>query len=366
MTAGKKLKFLIGAICIAIAIIFVFRFIALRGRTPAMSIDEIQAVEGVPVDVLVLEKGSINRYLDLMGEIEGIEQAEISSSLRLDIVNVARREGERVKKGDLIIELARDRAGNAFHQFALARESYDNAKRDAERMENMYKEGAVSEQMLEQARLNYRNANAQFQEARSMVDLVSPIDGVVTRIDAVEGKPAVPGVPLATIASTGTVRVRCLVGQDEVRLLQPGQKVQICLSSIVESRTGPDTSSCEVKGEVQRVSLSADAGSKLFLAEIVADNSEGKLKPGLVASVKVLVEKTEDVVTIPQDALVRRMAGDFVYLVKKGRAVLTPIEQGVSNGERIAVAGNIQAGDTLIVGGQFKLADGKKVKVHEQ
>ncbi|MBI4721049.1 MAG: efflux RND transporter periplasmic adaptor subunit [Chitinivibrionia bacterium] len=334
MTVGKTAKVITGAIFILIVIVFVFRFVALRGRTSAMSIDEIQAAEGIPVDVLVLEKGSISRYLDLMGEVEGIEQAEISSSLPIDIVNIVRREGERVKKGDLIIELARDRAGNSFHQYALAREAYDNAKRDAERMENMFKEGAVSEQMLEQARLNCRNANAQFQEARSMVDLVSPIDGIVTRVDAVEGKPAVPGMPLATVASTGTVRVRCMVGQDEVRLLKPGQSVRICLSSIAGSRDTGDTTACEADGEVQRVSLSADAGSKLFLAEIVADNGEGKLKPGLVASVKVLVEKTDDIITIPQDALVRRMAGDFMYLVRNGMAVMTPVTQGVSNGER--------------------------------
>jgi membrane fusion protein (multidrug efflux system) len=366
MTAGKKARFIIGGIFILVAIVFVFRIIALRGRTPAASIDEIQAAEGIPVDVLVLEKGSISRYLDLLGEVQGIEQAGLSSALPIDVMKIVKREGERVKKGDIVIKMARDRDGNAYHGYALTEEAYENAKRDAERMENMFKEGAVSKQMLEQARLNYRNASAQFQQARSAVELVSPLDGIVTRIDAVEGKPAVPGTPLAMVAATGSVRVRCRVGQDEVRLLAPGQKVQICLSSIPEGGEKATAKPCEIAGEVRNVSLSADDDSKLFLAEIVADNSEGKLKPGVVASVRVLVEKTDDVVTVPQDALVRRAAGDFVYLVKQGAAVLTPIEEGVANGQRVAVAGNVHEGDTLVVRGQFKLADGKKVKVHEQ
>jgi hypothetical protein len=80
MTAGKKARFIIGGIFILVAIVFVFRIIALRGRTPAASIDEIQAAEGIPVDVLVLEKGSISRYLDLLGEVQGIEQAGLSRS----------------------------------------------------------------------------------------------------------------------------------------------------------------------------------------------------------------------------------------------------------------------------------------------
>jgi len=361
MTAGSKAKLIISALFIVIILLFVVRFMALRGRTTAPSLDEIQAVEGIPVDVMILESGSIDRFLEILGEIQGIEQVEIVSSMPIDITRIVKREGATVRKGDVIVKLARDRAGNAYHQYALAEQAYDNAKRDVGRMENMFAEGAVSEQLLEQARLNYKNTAAQFQQARSMVDLVSPINGVVTRVDATEGKAAVPGMPLVTIASTGQVRVRCFVGQDEIGLLHPGQPAEICLTTLaVGGEEG-----CKVQGEVHTVSQSADATSKLFLTEIIADNADGVLKSGLVASVKILVEKNEDVLTIPEDALVRRAESDFIYLIKQGNAVMTPVVQGVSNGERIALSGNIAVGDTFVVRGQFKLTDGKKVRINE-
>jgi RND family efflux transporter MFP subunit len=361
MTAGSKAKLIISALFIVIVLLFVVRFMALKGRTTALSIEEIQAAEGIPVDVMILEKGSIDRYLELLGEIQGIEQVEIVSALGIDITEIVKRDGERVKKGDVVVRLARDRAGNAYHQYSLAEQAYENARRDVGRMENMFKEGAVSEQLLEQARLNFRNANAQLQQARSMVDLVSPINGVVTRVDATEGTAAVPGMPLVTIASTGQVRVRCFVGQDEIGLLRTGQPAEICLTTL----TAGGEERCKVQGTVHTVSLSADAASKLFLTEVIADNADGTLRAGLVASVKILVEKNEDVLTIPEDALVRRAESDFLYLIKQGFAVMTPVERGVSNGERIALSGSIAEGDTFVVRGQFKLTDGKKVRINE-
>lgn len=361
MTAGSKAKLIISALFIVIILLFVVRFMALRGRTTAPSIEEIQAAEGIPVDVMILEKGAIDRFLELLGEIQGIEQVEIVSALGIDITKIVKREGDSVREGDVIVRLARDRTGNAYHQYALAEQAYENAKRDVKRMENMFAEGAVSEQLLEQARLNYKNANAQYQQARSMVDLISPINGVVTRVDATEGKAAVPGMPLVTIASTGQVRVRCFVGQDEIGLLRTGQPAEICLTTL----TDDGEQKCKVQGTVHTVSLSADANSKLFLTEIIAENSDGALRVGLVASVKILVEKNEDVLIIPKDALVRRAEGDFLYLVKQGVAVMTPVEQGVSNGERIALSGSIAEGDTFVVRGQFKLADGKKIRINE-
>ena len=115
-----------------------------------------------------------------------------------------------------------------------------------------------------------------------MVDLVSPINGVVTKVDATEGKAAAPGMPLMTIATVGKVRVRCDVGQDEVGLLRTGQPVRIHLTTLEE--TGWDQGTTDVEGAVSSVSLSADSETKLFMTEIVSENPNGILKPGMIAA----------------------------------------------------------------------------------
>lgn len=120
MSANKRARFVIAVIFIVMVIVFALRFIALRGKTPVRSVDEIQAEEGIPVDVMTVERSSISRYMRLLGDIQGYEQVELVSSMAIDVTGILKKEGEAVKKGDVVIRLARDRRGNAYHQFALA------------------------------------------------------------------------------------------------------------------------------------------------------------------------------------------------------------------------------------------------------
>jgi RND family efflux transporter MFP subunit len=360
MTPKKIARLVLLGVLLVVVILFAIRFATLRGQEPASSIDEIQAAEGFPVDVRIVEKGTVARYLDLIGNVQGIEQVDLKSALAIDVTGILKEAGDQVKKGQVVIQLARDRRGNAFHKYATARQALDNAKADLERMENLYKEGAVSGQMLEQARLAYKNASSQYNEAASMVDLISPIDGVVTMVNATVGSTAMPGVPLATIATMDKVRIRCFVGQEEVSLLRIGQRAII--------KTTPDAASPlkdanAAEGTVAKVAISADPETMLFLVEVTADNSEGKLRPGLVASLSILLEERADVVKIPATALIKRGEKDFVYLIHDGRAHLNEVALGIDNGDTIELTGGAEPGDTLVFRGQYRLADNVPVKI---
>ncbi|MEJ2720937.1 MAG: efflux RND transporter periplasmic adaptor subunit [bacterium] len=340
---------------------FALRFATRRSQEPAKSIDEIQAEEGIPVDAVRVQRGTIKRYLEILGNVQGIEQVNITSSLPIDIAGIAKRAGDRVKKGDVIIELARDRQGNAYHQFEMARQALENARLDLERMENLYDAGAVSGQSLEQARLAYRNAKSQFDQAASVVDLVSPIDGVVTMVSATEGSTAEPGVPLATVASIDRMRVRCYVGQMEVAQLQVGQRALIQTSTTPSG--APTGRISSVEGEITRVSLSSDPATKLFLIEITADNKDGILRPGVVATVSVLVDEKPDVILVPLDSILERRGKNYVFRVASDRAVLSEIEMGTADSDNVEVFEGVAEGDTVVVRGQFRLTDGARVRI---
>jgi RND family efflux transporter MFP subunit len=360
MTPKKIGRLVLLGILLVVVILFAVRFATLRGQTPASSIDEIQAAEGFPVDVRIVEKGTIARYLDLIGNVQGIEQVDLKSALAIDVTGILKEAGDKVKKGEVVIQLARDRRGNAFHQYATARQALENAKADLERMENLYNEGAVSGQMLEQARLAYKNASSQYNEAASMVDLISPIDGIVTMVNATVGSTAMPGAPLATVATMDKVRIRCFVGQEEVGNLRVGQRALI--------KTTPDAASPlndanAVEGTVSKVAISADPETMLFLVEVTADNRDGRLRPGVAASLSILIEEKMDVVNVPATSLVARGDEVFVYLVREGRAHLSVVSLGVDSGDYIELTGGVTPGDTLVFRGQYRLADGVAVKI---
>jgi membrane fusion protein (multidrug efflux system) len=355
----KRIATLVLLIIAAVVIVlFVLRFATLRSQEEALSIDEIQAAEGFPVDVLEVSRGSVTRYLDILGSIQGMEQVDIRSSLPIDITEVLKHVGDRVKKDEVVVRLARDRRGQAFHQYSTAKQQLDNARQDLDRMEILHKEGAVSGQMLEQAQLAYKNAIAQYNEAISMVDLVSPIDGVVTMVGATEGSTAVPGAALMTVATIDKVRIRCFVGYEEVEQIRVGYTARIQAGS-----SSGSVSPGGMTGMVNRVAMSVDPETMLFLVEVIADNTHERLRPGSVASLSILVEQKDNVVNVPLDALVRREGREYAYTVQSNQAKLVPLTVGLNNGEVAEITSGLSAGDTLVIRGQYRLSDGVKVLI---
>jgi RND family efflux transporter MFP subunit len=351
-----------------IVFVFAIRFATLGRRTAAKSIEEIQAEEGVPVDVLVVGRGTISHYLEMIGTVQGIEQVQVTSSFPLDVTEIAKREGDTVRKGEVVVRLARGSRGRAYHQYATAEQALENARNDLTRTENLYAEGAVSGQVLEQARLTYKDAKAQFDQAASVVDLVSPIDGVVTMVAATVGEEALPGLSLATVASIERVRVRCFIGYAEAARMRVGQQARVDLpaggrAAPADPGAGPEGPAA-IGGEVSRVSLSADPVTKLFLVEVTCDNKDNALRPGAVTSVHVLVDQQVDALTVPSDALFERSGNPCLFGVAAGRARLVEVTVGTDNGDSVEIKGGVAEGDTVVFRGQYGLSDGARVKIH--
>jgi HlyD family secretion protein len=354
----------VGLIVVLIAV----RFATIKRRTAAASIEEIQASEGIPVDVHIVRRGPIAQYVELLGAVEGISQVQITSSLPIDVTGIEKPEGSVVRKGDVVIRLARDRRGRAFHQYATAEQALANAKSDLERTENLHQAGAVSGQTLEQARLAYENAKAAFDQAASVVDLVSPIDGIVTMVSATVGQEAVPGTPLAMVAAIEKMRIRCWVGLGEIDRMRLGQRAYL-QPPAESSPDAPDSASASrpgpsgIEGEITRVSLSSDPATKLYLVEVTCGNPAGELRPGMVASVRVLVDENPNALPVPSDAVFRRDDKDYVYRVRSNRASLTEVSLGADDGKYIDVTRGMAEGDTVVFRGQSRLSDNVRVRI---
>jgi RND family efflux transporter MFP subunit len=349
-----------------IAVLIAVRFATLKRRAAAASIEEIQAAEGIPVDVQIVRRGPIAQYTEILGTVEGIEQVQITASLPIDVTGIAKHEGDPVRRGDVVIELARDRRGRAYHQYATLKQALDNAKSDLERTENLHREGAVSGQALEQARLAYENAKAQYDEAASAVDLVSPIDGIVTMVSATVGAEAVPGAPLATVAAIDRMRVRCWVGHGEIAAMRKGQRAYVeppAGSGTAANEESAGAGSPGIEGEITRLSFSSDPATKLYLVEVTCGNPDGALRPGMVASVQVLVGENPNALPVPGDALVRRDDKNYIYRARSNRAVFTEVALGANSGDFVDVTAGLAEGDTIVVRGQSRLTGDARLRI---
>jgi membrane fusion protein (multidrug efflux system) len=345
---------------IAVIVVVVAMRVTRGGDGPtARSISEIHAEEGVPVDVATVRTGTITVIREITGLVSGIRQSVLRAPGDYKIAELAVREGQAVRRGETLVRFDTDISPDRMARLAQVRESYDNARRQVARLEPLYEEGAIAESELDAARTQLAIAEADLRNARLELEVVSPIDGVATLIavrsgDAVEG-----GDVVAQVAALDSVRVEADVSGATVKELRSGQPAY--LDGMAGGEAPPP-------GRLTRVALGADPDTRLFRVEATMENN-GELRPGLVVTLEVVVDRIGPVTVISESALVtdeEPVAGGRydVWAVTGGAAALTSVEVGQSAEGLVEVRSGLEAGDHVVVFGGNRLKEGAKVRLH--
>jgi RND family efflux transporter MFP subunit len=260
--------------------------------------------------------------------------------------------GDYAKSGDILFELDKSGAQSQFYQ---AQAAYLNAQKNFERMQNLLKEGAVSQQAFDGTQTQYEVAKANFDAARSTVEITSPLSGIVTAINVNIGDLANPAMPLATVANIGRMKAKFNVGEIDVPSFFVGQSVDIY------SEIKPDLFQT---GKVFQLSKSANVQSRTFEMQAMFSNTPDKwFKPGMFCRVKVNMKTQKNALTIPMAALVKTDNTDGVYTINGDQAQFQPIETGITDGTLLEVKSGLKEGDKIVTLGMSNLKNGTIVIV---
>jgi membrane fusion protein (multidrug efflux system) len=160
------------------------------------------------------------------------------------------------------------------------------------------------------------------------------------------------GAAIYTLMDFATVRVQTPVPENEVPLVQNGQPVKITLEEF-GGRT--------FEGKVTRLSYALDDTTRTMLVETDLPNPKNELRPGMYALAKIGLEKHEQAMLLPVEALVMEKANAFVYKLVEGKAKKTPVTAGFNDGKNFEVVKGVEPGDQIIVAGKLPLTDGQPV-----
>lgn len=285
------------------------------------------------------------------GTLEGEKQAAITAKISEAVEEVTVREGDNVKAGDVLIRL--DRTGptsNHVQRYSV----YRNAEKNYEKTKYLFEEGAVSESQFDAAKTEYEVSKANYDAARKLVDIRTPIAGTVTSISISPGDYLHPGQEVATVAFIDKLRMKFGVSGADIGFFSVGDEVEVS----VESTSGQSSI-----GKVSTVASSADPVTRTFQVEIEIDNQAHILKPGMFARAKITVEIFDNIIVIPRNAVVDRDSKDYLFVISDGRAVARRVILGVEFDGTIEIRQGLNPGDTLITVGQNYLDDGYNVKL---
>ncbi|NUM63578.1 MAG: efflux RND transporter periplasmic adaptor subunit, partial [Ignavibacteriaceae bacterium] len=306
----------------------------------------------VSVEAEVVKLSELNISRSFSGTLEGEEQANIVSKIPERIVGIKVSVGEHIQAGTVMFELDK---GGASSQFYQSQAVFLNAQKDYERMKNLFNEGAVSRQALDQTQTGYEVAKANFDAAKNTVEITSPISGVVTAINVNIGEIANPAIVMATVANISRMKAKFNVGESEVPSFYTGQQVQIY------SEMNPDVIQ---SGKIFQLSKSANVQSRTFEMQAIFSNTNDRwFKPGMFCRVNVNLKTKKDARVIPLAAVVKSNNTNGVYLINDNKSYYKTITTGITDGKLIEVVSGLNVGDKIVTLGMNNLKDGTVVVI---
>jgi membrane fusion protein (multidrug efflux system) len=311
--------------------------------------------QAVPVGVARVERVNLAVEKVFSGTLEGEEQANVVSRISERVTGLKVHVGEPVRAGQLTILLDR---GGASSQYLQMRANFTNQEKSLERMKSLYKEGAVALQALDGTQAAYDIARANFEAARSNVELTTPIDGVVTAVNVSLGDLTTMGQVVVTVAKINNMKVTFDINETDVANVTLGQKVSVFSEAAQGSK---------VEGKIIQLSKSADIRSRSFeVKAMFPNNADRWYKPGMYVKVNVAVSPHDREVVVPNLAIQSDDTGSRVYLVRSGRSYRRQVRLGVTDGVVTAALEGLAEGDTVATVGVNNIRDNGYVKIVTQ
>ena len=224
------------------------------------------------------------------------------------------------------------------------------------RTKELYEIGAVSQANYESMTLAYEVSKKTYSNLLENTILRSPISGIVTARNYDEGDMYAMAQPLFVVQNITPVKMLINISENNYSKIQKGMEVDI----VADAFPGET-----FKGKVNLVYPTIDSRSHTFPVEIIVDNKDEKLRPGMFTRVTVNYGDNYRVV-VPDNAVLKQVGADekYVYVVNEDNTVsYTPIKLGVRMGDKYEVISGIDDGANIVTTGQTRLKNNIKVDI---
>lgn len=305
--------------------------------------------EKSPINVTSIEvqKGVFQRFVDLQGIVSTDAVANASSEMGGRIVRLMVKEGQWVKKGQVI---ATTDAESIDKQKEEIQKSLDLAIDVYERQKRLWEQKIGSEVQYLQAKNNKERLEKSLQtiEVQSRKRYVyAPISGTIDRVITKEGELAGPGVPIVSVINTKALKVVSDVPESYIGKVKVGDKVNVIFPSLNE----------EMTLRVDLIGSTVDPSNRTFKLEMNISKPTAFMKPNLLTVVKIKDLEIREAVVLPVDIIQQEVSGDkYVYAIDKTNennpaAKKIYIKTGESASNRIVITEGLQGGEMVIAKG---------------
>jgi len=370
-----------------------------------------------PVQFARVRREDVTARVRAPGKIEPKTQVKVSADVMGKIVSLPVKEGDRVRRGQLMLQLddtqyraalgqARAAIATGLARQREAQSAFRVMEANHERQRKLFEEKLLSQAEWDQATNTYESARAavattqeEVARAQAMVDaaadnvrkcrFTAPLDGIVSALNVEAGEIVItgtmnnPGTEILTVSDLSRMLVRADVDESDIVDLRSGQRAKITVDAL------PDTAFAgtvaEIGNTAKRSITSTVEGQTNFEVKVVFDTDVPQVRPGMTADVEVETSTHAGTLAVPIQAVVVRTERDLapksrtrarkpaaeplaaaddtvgrrqkeitgLFRVEQGVAKFVPVRTGIASETEIEVFGDLKPGD-LVVAGPYK------------
>ncbi|MBD3375817.1 efflux RND transporter periplasmic adaptor subunit [candidate division KSB1 bacterium] len=403
---SKKLKIIL--LVVLVIVIAGFIFYSLRKESG----------DSIEVSVADVERGSITRVVSGSGQIQPETSIDISARISAEVTMIHVQEGESVTRGQLLVELDRERyvaiVEQAQSTLLSAQAEYKRAKADYQRVKDLFDKELTSQADLDAAEANLLSAESSVQRTRANLkqakddlaktSIKAPITGTVVKLYKEEGEIAVGSQfqadPILNVADLTKMEVLAEIDENDVVFVSNGDYTKIEVDAI------PDTTFEGVVTEIAHMATTRGRGTQEqvtnFEVKIGVTSDVSRLRPGMSATVDIHTETRDSILYVPiqcvtarqisaekdtskvedaqeketnetvnQDKEPNRTRKEVVFLVEKETNTVkrVQVQTGISDDTHIEIKSGLNEGQQ-VVSGSYKalsqqLKDGSVITIKE-
>jgi membrane fusion protein (multidrug efflux system) len=310
------------------------------------------APQAVTVEAVKVARASLPQTITAVGSLRSDESITVRPEVAGRIASIGFAEGQRVKKGDLLVRLDptvnEAEVKQARANMTLARSKYDRAV-------DLAMSKCISGQARDEAENNMKVADAALAVAEAKLaktEIKAPFSGIIGLRQVSVGDYVKEGADLVNLEAIDPLKVDFRVPEIYLTQVRAGQPLEIALDAI-PGRT--------YAGRVLAINPLVDAAGRSIVIRAQVSNPDTSLRPGMFARVRLITAERQEALVVPEQALVPLGTDQFVFRVVDGKAQRARVEIGQRGDGKVEIRQGVGADDTVVVAGQLKLRDGVPV-----
>jgi RND family efflux transporter MFP subunit len=312
----------------------------------------------VLVKVKKMAHEKFEHFFQANGSVEAVKDAFISPEINGQIEKIHIKEGRRVKGGQLLVSLNADVIERSIAEvktaLELARTVYKKRKGLWDKQigsEIQYLEAQTNKESLEN---KLKTLEAQME----MSEIKAPISGIVDKIFKKEGELAIPGMQLIQLVNLENVYINAEVSEAYIADVGKNDAVEVTL---------PSYPGLVMETVIHRTGQVVNPTNRTFLVQVLLDNKEEKLKPNMMALIKMRDFSDDAALVVPSIIIKNDLEGPYLYVVETEKGKLKArkvyVKTGLSSGSRTMIENGLEPDRQVIIKGYNLVKNGTPVKI---